>query len=67
MRIKIAAVLTSAAVGAGALFGYVATLTAATQNSWQPRTEAPWCPTEDSCEPDYDGTQDKWVVVELNP
>lgn len=34
MRIKIAAVLTSAAMGVGVLFGYVASVTATTTNAW---------------------------------
>lgn len=59
MRIKIVTALVSAALGVGALFGYVATLTAA--------TDRPYCPTEDSCTPDYDGWTNSWTVTEDRP
>ena len=67
MTIKLATAFVGAALGVGAVFGFVATVNTTTYDTWHPRAEAPWCPTEDSCEPDYDGTQDKWVIVELNP
>jgi hypothetical protein len=61
---KMIAVVFGAAVGVGALFGYVASVSVATNAAWHPVVERPWCPAEDSCTPDYDGSTNSWVIHE---
>lgn len=63
--IKIAAALISAALGAGALFGYVATVTTAT-NSHLSRPGV-YCQEEDSCKVDYNGATNRMKIVHVIP
>lgn len=63
--IKIAAALISAAMGAGALFGYVASVTFATTNHLsRPGT---YCVQEDSCKINYSGVSNRMLVLRDTP
>lgn len=64
---KVTAALVSAALGVGALFGYVASVTSTRGALHGTAQTAVTCPTEDSCDVDYDGTHDAWVFYRTTP
>lgn len=60
IKVKIASIVTGAALMVGGLFGTLA-------NSMSKPSDAPYCPEEDSCSVHYDGTTNSWVVTEDRP
>lgn len=61
---KITTIIIGAALAVGGVFATVATVTSPSPTAWNPPVDRPWCPTEDSCTPNYDGDLNVWVVRE---